>query len=195
MIDSSGSMKGGRMEMAIDAATKVVDTLTETDYVSVVDFSTSAVSFSDRLVSATTANLQDVKDWIKVVQANGNTNFNAAFEKAWDIFRNTGSEGSGCNKVLPPSQPRTELARCPPSTHPRQEGPLLVPMCLSHVWQVLLFLTDGMPNEPWGDAEYAGVKQQVAELRKLQPLCARGCSHTCKRLWPCLSRPPSSTCT
>ena len=29
---------------------------------------------------------------------------------------------------------------------------------------MLLFLTDGQPNEPWGDEQYEGVKQQAAEL-------------------------------
>ena len=28
-------------------------------------------------------------------------------------------------------------------------------------WQVLLFLTDGKPNEPWGNEQYAQVKQQA----------------------------------
>ena len=30
-------------------------------------------------------------------------------------------------------------------------------------WQVLLFLTDGKPNEPWGDEQYAEVKRQAAD--------------------------------
>ena len=32
------------------------------------------------------------------------------------------------------------------------------------LWQVLLFLTDGKPNEPWGDEQYAAVKRQAAAL-------------------------------
>ena len=32
------------------------------------------------------------------------------------------------------------------------------------LWQVLLFLTDGKPNEPWGDEQYAAVKRQADEL-------------------------------
>ena len=31
------------------------------------------------------------------------------------------------------------------------------------LWQVLLFLTDGKPNEPWGDEQYAEVKRQAAD--------------------------------
>jgi len=63
------------------------------------------------------------------VHASGTTNFNAAFAKAWQVFRASDASGasSGCNKVL-------------------------------------LFLTDGKPNEPWGDEQYADVKKQAREL-------------------------------
>ena len=103
VIDSSGSMSGGRMNMAIAAATKVTKTLTISDYVSVVDFASNAVAYSDRLVPASEANLQAIEVWIKSwILASGGTNFNAAFAKAWDIFRSSDASSgssSGCNKV------------------------------------------------------------------------------------------------
>ena len=87
----------------------MVNTLTDTDYVSVVDFSTSAVAFdpfADRLVPATADNLKAIEEWIDGLKASGTTNFNAAFTKAWDIFRTTNDASgasSGCNKVRRPS--------------------------------------------------------------------------------------------
>ena len=102
VIDSSGSMAAGRMDMAIAAATKVIKTLTASDYVSVVDFASNAVAYSDQLVPADVANLQAIEVWIEGVQASGTTNFNAAFAKAWDIFRSSDASSgssSGCNKV------------------------------------------------------------------------------------------------
>ena len=81
----------------------MVDTLTDTDYVSVIDFSSNAVAYSDQLVPANEANLQAIKGWIEgEIRASGTTNFNAAFAKAWDIFRSSDASSgssSGCNKV------------------------------------------------------------------------------------------------
>ena len=83
----------------------MVNTLTDTDYVSVVDFSSSAVAYEDRLVPATEDNLKKVEEWIDRLSASGTTNFDAAFTKAWDIFRTSDASGasSGCNKVRRPS--------------------------------------------------------------------------------------------
>ena len=112
----------------------MVDTLTDTDYVSVIDFSSSALAYAPPgggvgLVQATEANLAQIKTWIEGLRASGTTDFNDAFAKAWEVFRATDASGasSGCNKVL-------------------------------------LFLTDGKPNEPWGDEQYAEVKRQASEL-------------------------------
>jgi hypothetical protein len=99
VIDSSGSMTSeGRMDMAISAATKVIKTLTASDYVSVVDFASNAVAYSNRLVPASEVNLKAIEAWIEQIRASGTTNFNAAFAKAWDIFRSSDAS-SGCNKV------------------------------------------------------------------------------------------------
>ena len=119
----------------------MLSTLTDSDYVSVVDFSSNAVAYSDTLVQATgcadgctdpTGNIQphgnlgNIKTFIDGLQATGTTNFNAAFDKAWAIFR-SGGPSSNCNKIL-------------------------------------LFLTDGEPNNPWGDSENAEVKSNAAAL-------------------------------
>ena len=87
----------------------MVDTLTDTDYVSVIDFSSSALAYTGPgggvdLVQATDANLAEIKTWIDDnVRASGTTNFNAAFAKAWEVFRASDASGasSGCNKVRP----------------------------------------------------------------------------------------------
>ena len=86
----------------------MVDTLTDTDYVSVIDFASNAVAYTPPgggagLVQATEANLDQIKTWIEGVRASGTTNFNAAFAKAWQVFRASDASGasSGCNKVRP----------------------------------------------------------------------------------------------
>ena len=80
----------------------MVNTLTDTDYVAVVDFSSSAVAYEDRLVPATADNLKAIEEWIDGLKASGATNFNAAFAKAFDIFRTRAADG--CNKVRRPSR-------------------------------------------------------------------------------------------
>ena len=61
----------------------------------------------------------------------------------------------------PPPSPHTlpaPLPSPPPSSYACTSHPSIL------LWQVLLFLTDGKPNEPWGDEQYAEVKRQAAEL-------------------------------
>ena len=86
----------------------MVDTLTDTDYVSVIDFSSSALAYTGPgggvdLVQATEANRAEIKTWIGGVRATGTTDFNDAFAKAWEVFRASDASGasSGCNKVRP----------------------------------------------------------------------------------------------
>ena len=86
----------------------MVDTLTDTDYVSVIDFASNAVAYTPPgggvdLVQATEANLAEIETWIEGLRASGTTNFNDAFAKAWEVFRASDASGasSGCNKVRP----------------------------------------------------------------------------------------------
>ena len=151
----------------------MIDTLTDTDYVSVVDFSSSAVAYGDgldELVPATADNLEAIQAWINGLRASGTTNFNDAFAKAWAIFRMSDTTGasSGCNKVRATASSRRPSSRPPPPPpRPPIAGGAVLCVRLSRpsflLWQVLLFLTDGKPNGPWGDEQYAGVKRQAAD--------------------------------
>jgi hypothetical protein len=114
----------------------VIDTLTDTDYVSVVDFSSSAVAYGDgldELVPATADNLEAIQAWINGLRASGTTNFNDAFAKAWAIFRMSDTTGasSGCNKVRATASSRRPSSRPPPPPppppHRRRSGPMRAP--------------------------------------------------------------------
>lgn len=106
VVDSSGSMSSGdRIEMAKEAATKVIDTLSSNDYVNVIDFASSAEAYSSRgLVkadAAVTGKDSAMKSWVDNIRASGSTNFRDAFNTAFDLFRSGDSErSSGCNKVI-----------------------------------------------------------------------------------------------
>ena len=106
VIDTSGSMSGTREAMARAAATMVIDTLTSSDYVSIVRFSSSASSYDvdgaevGTLVQATDATKTAMKSWIATnIDASGGTNFEAAFEKMWQVIDAT-TTSSGCNRVI-----------------------------------------------------------------------------------------------
>ena len=96
---------GDRIEMAKEAATKVIDTLSSNDYVNVIDFASSAKAYSSRgLVkadAAVTGKDSAMKSWVDNIRASGSTNFRDAFNTAFDLFRSGDSErSSGCNKVI-----------------------------------------------------------------------------------------------
>ena len=100
VIDTSGSMVGGLNTMAKEAAKLVIDTLTAVDYVTIVRYSTDASASSSTLEQATDANKTALKVWIdNNIDASGQTNFRAAFEKAWEVVDATNAS-SGCNRIM-----------------------------------------------------------------------------------------------
>ena len=54
MIDTSGSMFGDRLSIAKDAATAVINTLSNSDFVGVISFSNKARNiYSNKIIRAT----------------------------------------------------------------------------------------------------------------------------------------------
>ena len=100
VVDTSGSMSGGRMSLAINAAKQVVNTLTDADYATVIGFSTNAYKMGNTLQRATRANRESMRSWIDSnMQASGGTNFRAAFQAVKDVLTATPT-ASGCNRVI-----------------------------------------------------------------------------------------------
>ena len=100
VIDTSGSMSGNLNRMAKDAAKLVIDTLTEVDFVTIVRYSDGASASSSTLVQATDANKITLKAWIDSnIDASGSTNFQAAFQKAWEVVDATNAS-SNCNRIM-----------------------------------------------------------------------------------------------
>ena len=91
VIDTSGSMSSGnptRMSLAIDAAVKVVDTLTDADYAAIVGFQSNTAKYRLSLQQATDANKGAMKSWIRSsLTASGGTNFRAAFDAVFEILQ------------------------------------------------------------------------------------------------------------
>ena len=104
VVDTSGSMgEGSRVQMAKDAVKKVVDTLSWTDYATVVTFGSSATAASSGLHKMDSSAKSFLKRWADTnVHSNGGgTNFRAAFNAAFGVFRTSDtSSGSECEKVI-----------------------------------------------------------------------------------------------
>jgi uncharacterized protein YegL len=101
VIDVSGSMDDrnrlGRMRMAKEAADTIVDTLTAADSFAVIAFNTSAYQLGGThlLIEANSVNKDRLKAEIHQLEADGDTNFRAAFTTAFDaIDKSLGDEGT-----------------------------------------------------------------------------------------------------
>lgn len=85
IIDVSNSMNDfGALQNAKDAATRVVQTLTVSDRITIVPFSDNSTAFVDEegfMFQATETNKANLISQINALEAVGNTNFYAAFEK------------------------------------------------------------------------------------------------------------------
>eukprot|EP00761_Pharyngomonas_kirbyi_P010550 gb/GECH01010570.1/.p1 GENE.gb/GECH01010570.1/~~gb/GECH01010570.1/.p1 ORF type:complete len:1003 (+),score=253.65 gb/GECH01010570.1/:1-3009(+) len=99
LIDISGSMgQNNRINVAKEAALTVLNTLTTKDFVNVILFNGDAVvsqCFPSEIVRATPENLKKLKAFINETPHSGGTNFQAPFEKAFQMFQGSYSNGIG----------------------------------------------------------------------------------------------------
>ena len=105
VLDTSGSMKGQRMELLKKAAIRVVDTLTVGDRVAIIPFATTARVIGDsggRMLVATEANKEYLVNAINGLNAEGKTNFYDALQSAFDIMDKTVELGFhvACNSAI-----------------------------------------------------------------------------------------------
>ena len=77
-------MLGNRMNIAKDAATSVINTLSNNDFVAVVSFSGDASTvFSSRIIRATSNDKESFTTSIDALEAQGQTNYESAFKKGF----------------------------------------------------------------------------------------------------------------
>ena len=104
VIDKSGSMAAlNRWNLAINAAKSVINTLTIGDHFSVVLFSDTAETLGfPRLERATQENKETVLNALDQSIYIGRTNYEAAFDKAFDLFEysETTEISSNCHRAI-----------------------------------------------------------------------------------------------
>ena len=80
----------------------VLDTLYKYDYATVIDFTSDADSYSSRLLPVNDENRCELENYIDSFTAFGGTNYESAFEKAYEIMAASMTSGhvSGCNAQI-----------------------------------------------------------------------------------------------
>ena len=163
VIDTSGSMGSfGRMELAKDAAKKVVDTLTDADFATVVRFSGRASAMTSTLQRATRTHRASMRDWISSeMYASGGTNFGDAFRVVFDTLRATSSSSGACRRRRAPRA--RKHTRCTTRARRHHSLPRARAGTCAGCNRVILFLSDGVPSG-WSDSDYVYTQQQLAML-------------------------------
>jgi Mg-chelatase subunit ChlD len=104
LIDKSGSMHElNRWNLAVNAAKSVINTLTIGDHFNVVLFSDTAETLVfPALMRATAENKETVLRALEESSYGGLTNFEAAFDKAYDLFQSskTTEISSNCHRAV-----------------------------------------------------------------------------------------------
>eukprot|EP00804_Cyclotella_cryptica_P019042 CCRYP_014462-RA/>CCRYP_014462-RA protein AED:0.00 eAED:0.00 QI:131/1/1/1/1/1/2/705/532 len=105
VVDISGSMHiGRRMELAKDAASTIVQTLSVADRFAIVTFSDDALQIGGEkgLIRATDENKKMMMEHIETLTHKGGTNFYAAFKAAFDAIERTIKDEltTGCNVAI-----------------------------------------------------------------------------------------------
>ncbi|UCE17380.1 MAG: VWA domain-containing protein, partial [Gemmatimonadota bacterium] len=82
VLDTSGSMSGEKIEQAKDALTFCLNNLNEGDLFNIISFDTEIESFVSEPVQATSQRIQEARDFVARLHADGGTNINDALVTA-----------------------------------------------------------------------------------------------------------------
>ncbi len=82
LIDTSGSMGGRPLEQAARVVSAMIDTLSESDRIELIEFSSSPRRWRPSAVTANDANRRDAIAWVKALRAGGATEMRAALLEA-----------------------------------------------------------------------------------------------------------------
>ena len=103
ILDISNSMNDdGKIYMMKQTATTIIDTLSITDWVGITAFNSEASNYNDFLVRATSDNKAFIKNYINNLTPISETNFEAAFNKAFSMITNSyqAEYGNLCKTII-----------------------------------------------------------------------------------------------
>ncbi|KAG7225715.1 hypothetical protein INR49_012301, partial [Caranx melampygus] len=102
LVDASGSVSGLTLKLIRQSVNKMLETLSDDDYVNVVSFNekaTHAACFQN-LVQANVRNKRILKDAVKNIIAKGITNYKGGFELAFEQLAQMNVSRANCNKII-----------------------------------------------------------------------------------------------
>jgi Ca-activated chloride channel family protein len=85
VLDTSGSMRGPKMEQARKALKYVLDNLGAKDRFALINFATTVTRYEDRLLEANSDQIAKAKKWVDDLEATGGTAINDALASALDL--------------------------------------------------------------------------------------------------------------
>ncbi|XP_012158021.1 voltage-dependent calcium channel subunit alpha-2/delta-3 isoform X4 [Ceratitis capitata] len=106
LLDSSGSMKGQRLDIAKKVVNTILDTLGTNDFVNIFTFGKTvepAVKcFEETLVQANLGNIRELMEGVDNVNIGNIANFTAALTKAFEVLEQfrTEQRGAQCNQAI-----------------------------------------------------------------------------------------------
>ncbi|XP_053324731.1 inter-alpha-trypsin inhibitor heavy chain H3-like isoform X2 [Spea bombifrons] len=88
VIDRSGSMYGRKIKQTIIALDKILDDIPEEDHFGILTFDSEINHWKEDLVKATKTHINEAKDFVKKITAEGSTDINEALLAAEKMLRN-----------------------------------------------------------------------------------------------------------
>lgn len=82
VLDRSGSMGGGKLEQALDAARQVIEGLDDGEAFQIIDYASDVGAFSHGPVVKTRANIGSVREYLDGLRATGGTDIDGALQRA-----------------------------------------------------------------------------------------------------------------
>ncbi|XP_035851887.1 voltage-dependent calcium channel subunit alpha-2/delta-1a isoform X4 [Sander lucioperca] len=102
LVDASGSVSGLTLKLIRTSVNKMLETLSDDDYVNVVYFNEKAMYAScfENLVQANVRNKRMLKDAVQSITAKGITNYRGGFELAFEQLAQMNVSRANCNKII-----------------------------------------------------------------------------------------------
>ncbi|XP_069376474.1 voltage-dependent calcium channel subunit alpha-2/delta-1a isoform X2 [Paralichthys olivaceus] len=102
LVDASGSISGLTLRLIRTSVNKMLETLSDDDYVNVVSFNEKAshAACFQNLVQANVRNKMILKDAVQNITAKGITNYKGGFELAFEQLAQMNVSRANCNKII-----------------------------------------------------------------------------------------------
>lgn len=103
LIESSGSMHGERIIIAMEVVRNILDMLTPNDYVNIIQFNETSeymLACGKGLIQATSSNVFELKHSLNEIITGGQTDLAEALIESFDVLERHKNMSANCNQVI-----------------------------------------------------------------------------------------------